>query len=36
MARANLGWKLGVSWNGDHRVVERAELAAFVECWSLE
>ncbi|KAJ3515567.1 hypothetical protein NLJ89_g1674 [Agrocybe chaxingu] len=25
--------KLGVSWAGDHRVVEGAELAAFVECW---
>jgi len=25
--------KIGVSWSGDHRVVERAELAAFVKCW---
>ncbi|KAI8983293.1 CoA-dependent acyltransferase [Trametes punicea] len=25
--------KLGVSWSADHRVVEGAELAAFVEAW---
>jgi len=24
--------KIGFSWSGDHRVVEGAELGAFVEC----
>lgn len=31
--RGERRFKVGVSWSADHRVVEGAELAAFVECW---
>jgi len=25
--------EVGVSWSADHRIIEGAEMAAFVECW---